>query len=478
MSDGEQPPRLFISYSWSTPEHQQWVISLATELRESGVDVILDKWDLKEGHDSIGFMESMVTDESVTKVIIVSDKAYATKADGRAGGVGTESQIISAKVYENAKQEKFVAVVPEKEDGKAWLPTFYGRRIYIDLSEAENYAENFEQLLRWIYGQPLYIKPALGKRPAFLTESTTVALGTNATHRRAVDAVKQGKPIAAGAIEEYFRTVAEGVEKFRIHKDAEKLFDEQVFEGIEAFLPYRNEIVQLIMVIAQYDPLPNVELKIHRFLESLLPYLNRPGNVTHYSDTDFDNFRFIVHELFLYTVAIFLKHEKFNVVQALLDTPYYVHENRSNGLSGATGYQAFREYVRTLDYRNQRLGLGRLSLMADQLKERSQSSGLDFNHLMQADFVLFLRGAKSGERWFPDTLLYAGRSYGAFEIFARSMSQKYFDSVKMLIGVDNKREVGELLQTFKGQHGGLPRWQFDTFNPDVLIGYEMLGTRS
>ncbi|MFA1027231.1 MULTISPECIES: SEFIR domain-containing protein [Pseudomonas syringae group] len=207
MSDVEQPPKLFISYSWSTPEHLQWVISLATELRESGVDVVLDKWDLKEGHDSIGFMESMVTDESVTKVIIVSDKAYAMKADGRAGGVGTESQIISAKVYENARQEKFVAVVPEKEDGKAWLPTFYGRRIYVDLSESESYAENFEQLLRWIYGQPLHIKPALGKRPAFLTESTAIALGTNAMHRRAVDAVKQGKPIAAGAIEEYFRMV-------------------------------------------------------------------------------------------------------------------------------------------------------------------------------------------------------------------------------------------------------------------------------
>ncbi|TEA60219.1 TIR domain-containing protein, partial [Pseudomonas sp. CH235] len=203
MISSDRPPRLFISYSWSTPDHQQWVMTLATELRESGVDVILDKWDLREGHDSIGFMESMVTDESVTKVIIVSDKAYATKADGRAGGVGTESQIISAKVYESSKQEKFVAVVPEKEDGKAWLPTFYGKRIYIDLSEAENYSKNFEQVLRWNYDQPLHLKPEIGTRPAFLTESSTVSLGTSATHRRALDAVKNGKSFAAGAVDEY-----------------------------------------------------------------------------------------------------------------------------------------------------------------------------------------------------------------------------------------------------------------------------------
>ncbi|MFJ3524249.1 toll/interleukin-1 receptor domain-containing protein [Pseudomonas sp. NPDC090203] len=478
MSKIDQPPRLFISYSWSTPDHQQWVLRLATELRESGVDVILDKWDLKEGHDSIGFMESMVTDESVTKVIIVSDKSYATKADVRAGGVGAESQIISAKVYENAKQEKFVAVVPEKEDGKAWLPTFYGKRIYIDLSEAENYAENFERLLRWIYDQPLFQKPEIGARPAFLTEASTVSLGTNTTHRRALDAVKQGKPFAAGAVDEYFRAVSESFERLRIVRESGREFDDQVIENIEAFIPYRNEITQLLMVIAQYNSLPDIELKVHRFLEALLPFLDRPNHVNHYMETDFDNFRFIIHELFLYTIAIFLKYERFEIVQILLSSPYYIHEKVSYGQVGAFGYHVFREYARTLDHRNQRLGLGRLSLTADLLKERSQTSGLDFHQLMQADFILFLRGTQTGERWFPDTLLYASRSYGAFEIFARSVSQKYFDSVKALISVEDKREVGALLLNFKGPQSQLPRWQFDTFNPELLVGYESLCTRN
>lgn len=60
-------PKLFISYSWSDSTHEQWVIELATELRESGVDVILDKWDLKEGHDAVAFMEKMVTDPEIKK---------------------------------------------------------------------------------------------------------------------------------------------------------------------------------------------------------------------------------------------------------------------------------------------------------------------------------------------------------------------------------------------------------------------------
>jgi hypothetical protein len=116
-------PKTFISYSWSSPEHQQWVIDLATQLRDNGVDATLDKWDLKEGHDSKAFMEKMVTDPAVEKVILVSDRVYAEKADGRRGGVGTQTQIISPQIYAKADQNKFVAVVPEVDaEGKPFLP--------------------------------------------------------------------------------------------------------------------------------------------------------------------------------------------------------------------------------------------------------------------------------------------------------------------------------------------------------------------
>ena len=88
-------PKTFISYSWSSSDHEKWVINLATQLVESGVDVVLDKWDLREGADKYAFMEKMVTDPSVRKVVVCCDRIYAEKADGRQGGVGTETQIIS-----------------------------------------------------------------------------------------------------------------------------------------------------------------------------------------------------------------------------------------------------------------------------------------------------------------------------------------------------------------------------------------------
>lgn len=52
-------PRLFVSYCWSSTEHEEWVLRLGTELRENGVDVILDKWDLKEGNDGLEIYKNL-----------------------------------------------------------------------------------------------------------------------------------------------------------------------------------------------------------------------------------------------------------------------------------------------------------------------------------------------------------------------------------------------------------------------------------
>jgi hypothetical protein len=75
-------PKAFISYSWTSPQHAEWVISLATQLRENGIDVILDKWDLKEGHDAVAFMEKMVADPDIKKVIVVLDRGYVDRQMG------------------------------------------------------------------------------------------------------------------------------------------------------------------------------------------------------------------------------------------------------------------------------------------------------------------------------------------------------------------------------------------------------------
>ncbi len=475
------PPRLFISYSWSTSEHEQWVVDLATELVNSGVDVVLDKWDLREGRDSIAFMEKMVTDPSISKVIIVCDQVYAKKADGRAGGVGTETQIISAEVYAKQSQDKFVAVIAEKNDvDKPYLPTYYKSRIYVDLSESDRYAENFEKLLRWIFDKPLYLKPEIGKPPSFIIEPDSPALGTSSLAKRVIEGIKAGKGYARGALDEYLTLFSEHLERFRI-SGGEGEMDDRIVKSIESFTPSRNELIQVITALAQYaDPQACVP-RVHRFFESLVPYLSRPLQITQWNETDSDNFKFIVHEMFLYSIAVLLRSEHIESATYLLSQSYYILGNSDCGKNATFSYTAFREHMKSLEIRNQRLKSNRLSIRADLLEQRSKTSGVQFRHVMQADFICFLRAdlthTDSYDRCWPETLLYATRHYGPFELFARSTSKTYLSRTLSLLGVTSLDLLKAKLDEYASDRKNLPRWQFESFSPVTLLGFDQLGTK-
>lgn len=325
-------PKAFISYSWTSPEHGEWVIQLASQLRENGVDVILDKWDLKEGHDAVAFMEKMVADPDIKKVVVVLDSGYVEKADGRKGGVGTETQIISAEVYKKTDQNKFVAVIAEKDaEDKPYLPIYYKSRIYIDLSDPDAYANSFDQLLRWVYDKPLHVKPELGKAPEFVKEDA-ITLPTRSRARRAIDLARTGGMGAAGALDEYLAVLGDELEKFRISKNNIEPFDELVIKNIAAFLPYRDEYIEVVSTVARHWQVVDAGQYLHKFLEKIAIYLFRPPSITSWTETDFDNFYFIVHEIFLYTIAILIRHERFDPVNALLSTGYYLGDAAQNRL--------------------------------------------------------------------------------------------------------------------------------------------------
>jgi hypothetical protein len=257
-------PKAFISYSWSSPEHEAWTLRLAEDLVGSGVDVILDKWDLREGHDANVFMERMVNDPDIRKVILICDKKYKEKADGRLGGAGTEAQIITPTLYSSSENNKFCAVVAEKDDGgQPYIPTYYTGRIFIDLSDEAEWVINYERLVRWIFDKPLFMKPQIGSAPSYITNAENkVQLHTSTLARRAADAMKNGKSYWKAALTEYFTSLSLGFENFRLPAGAD--FETRVFESIESFTPYRNEAVELTEVVARYGTIEACDV-LHKF---------------------------------------------------------------------------------------------------------------------------------------------------------------------------------------------------------------------
>lgn len=474
-------PKLFISYSWTDQDHEAWVVQLATELQESGVEVVLDKWDLKEGHDAHAFMERMVSDPEITKVLIVCDKKYVDKTDGRSGGVGTEAQIISPEIYRSQNQDKFVAIVRERDEGnRAILPVYYRSRIYIDFSDPTTEAENFEKLLRWVFGQPLYKKPALGQKPAFLSEEVrSVSLGTSSRMKRALDALRNNRENAEALTVDYLTTLGSELEKFRIDPSVNP-FDDAVINSIDNFLPYRNEAIEVFMAIALYQDSLGTRTLIHRFFEQLIPYMDRPQNVSSNREWDYDNFKFIVHELFLYAVASFIRYERFDSAAFLMANEYYVAGRSEYGKDVMVGFHVFNQHVSSLEYRNKRLGLRKLSLRAMLLEQRAKGTGNEFRQLLQADFVLFMRDhldrPDENWNWWPETLLYVGRYTRALEVFARSKSVNYFQRAKILLGVESKLGLSPLLSAFAEGKRTVPRWEVTSFSPAGLLGFDEIST--
>lgn len=470
-------PKVFISYSWSSPTHQEWVIQLASELIESGIEVVLDKWDLKIGQESIAFMEQMVTDLSIDKVIIITDRIYANKADGRLGGVGTETQIISKQIYEQIDQERFIAIISEKDDtGKPYLPTFYNSRVYIDLSQADSYSENFEALIRCIYGQPQFVKPPLGKKPEFLNESS-VSLGTSAAQKRVLSAIREAKPYINGALSDYLKSYSENLEKLRVSITDSKLADDVIIESIRLSLPARNEFIQVISVASQYLPHEDFISHVHGFFESLIDYFSPPPDVGRHTEWDFDNYKFFAHELFLYTIAILIRKEHFLAANELMTKQYYV-QNNNYGRSGVESYTVFNQQIKSIEHRNRRLNLNRIDLQATILHERVAGTGINFSDIMQADFILFIRSqVDSDGYWWPNSLVYISRFHSAFELFSRASSSQYFNKIKCLINVRSKSDIKNLLDEFASNQKRLPTFDYSKLSPSPLLNFEELETR-
>ena len=475
-------PKLFISYCWSNTEHEEWVLRLGTELRENGVDVILDKWNLKEGNDANAFMEKMVTDKKIKKVILVINDEYSEKANKRSGGVGAETQIISAEVYGSVEQNKFVPVIANRDHkGNVKLPVFCKSLIYIDLSDKNLYKKNFKQLLHWVHDKSLNVKPEIGSKPAFLEEEASISIGTDATLRRLIEAVENSSPQALVALREYFDVLSTGIDKFRLEpsKGADN-FDQKIIDNIASAMPIHNELIKVFSVLAQYDRTKVTVLAIHEFFESLIPYLYLPNHHI----CDWDNLKFIVHESFLLCITIFLKYERFDVVEYLLTQRYFVENDPNTGNSKMHSYGVFRNPLESLIHRDKRLNLKTPSLHADLIKERCSDSGISFEQVMQADFILYLADAidkirnSEKQKWWPVTLVFKPEYSGAFEIFLRAESKKYCDKLFVILDIKSKVELNIFIEGIGNEKISVPKWGFDKMKPLELMNFEQLCSRA
>ncbi len=471
-------PKLFISYNHSSFDHEEFVLRLATQLRENGVDVVLDKWSLVKFGETENFTTKNISDPEINKIVIISDKLYAKKADNLEEN---DSQIISKELYESQNKDKFALILTEKnKKGKPFVPAFYQSDVFIDLSEPDYYAENFDRLIRWIYDKPLYIKPEIGVKPKWLEVENGISLGTYNTYKKALEAVKNHKSTAEGRIDEYLSLFAENLERFRI-TNVEGEMDEAVSENIESFKPFRDEYVQFLTAIAAYQPYKDYVIRLHRFIEQIISYTKPSEHITEHRQYDLDNFMFIAHELFLYTLAVLLKFERFDQTAFLLHEKFFIAGKSRFGQDEMIGFDKIHQHIDSLENLSQRLDTGQIAPRADLIRKRSRGIGLDFRYLMQADFTVFIKAElvyhPYYSQWYPETLTFLDNFHGAFEIYARAKSKEYFDKLKPILGIEFPADLSKLIYAYEEENRQLPRG-LKRQTPTRLLGYKNLAAIS
>lgn len=164
--------KIFISYSWDSDEHKDWVLNLADMLVKNGIFVFLDRWDLSAGKNMTFFMENSIG--QADKVIIVLTENYKTKTEKRKGGVGFEYSIIRQELFDTQQDDaKFIPIL-KGENAQNCTPKYLQGFIHHKMYEDFNKDNAFVQLLRLIYNEPEIVRPKVGNKPIFNKKDTSL----------------------------------------------------------------------------------------------------------------------------------------------------------------------------------------------------------------------------------------------------------------------------------------------------------------
>lgn len=442
-------PKVFISYSWSSLGHQSLVQQWAEQLVADGIDVVLDIYDLKEGYDKFVFMERMVTDPSVTHVLVICDKAYSEKADARKAGVGTESHIISKEVYEKVEQSKFIPIVCEfSDDGNPFLPTFLKSRIWIDFSSPEAVNGNWERLVRLIFGKPLHEKPKLGKPPAYITNDTASPSSPAITKFNAFrQALLQDKKGLSIYRRDFLSACISYADDLRVRErpNVDSL-GKKVLEDCGKLKHVRNHIVDWVLIESEASPTDEFCQALLSFLEELRELKSRPAEVNSWNDAWFEAHSLFVYETFLYLVAALLKTNAYRILHEVFTSHYLLPATERYGDNKFDTFACFYGCSETLQAELAPEGRRLYSPAAELIKRQADREDLPFSAVIEAELLILLMAfLNPNARWYPQTLHYSSYSR-EFPFFVRATQHKHFLKLSTITGISNANQLREAVR--------------------------------
>lgn len=493
MSKSLNSPKIFISYSWNPIINKEKTLDLAERLISNGIDVIIDEWSLSEGQDKYSFMEKMVNETDINKVLLICNKDYVEKANKKSGGVGVESLIVSDEIYNETNQTKFVPVVFERDEkGNAYLPTFIKNRIYIDLSNESYYEEQFEKLIRNIFDRPSRRKPPLGVAPKYIIEDDPVFLRTSHKVKSIENALVNEKKNSQVFIDDYYDTFLLSLNDFIISNSdfiSTTFIDDVIINKIEELKYLRDDFISFLEVSLRYSVDFDVD-SLLSFLERLISFENEVEEKIKIENEFYqyatDNFKFFFYELFLYLTVIMIEYRKFKELGNILKSSIMITKEHYSEPKIIV-FTFFNKYIESLnEYRNNRLEMRRYSVQADLIKQRADNKKYSFDKIKEAEVILYfvslinnIENNKDSfyfKKWYPRTAIY--RTYN-LPLLDKLISKRHFEKIKHLFLVSNLDEFEQKIAKVNNSNlDNLSRFDLEfpyfknTFNLDEVCKYD------
>lgn len=472
-------PKVFISYAWSSKEYQEKVLSLATDLIHDGIQVEIDRWSLKEGNDTYTFMEQSVTDPSITNVLILLDPQYEKKANDRRGGVGTETQIISPEIYNKVKQDKFLPVVFERgNNGEVPKPIYLKGLLHFDLSKPENYDEEYQRLVKRLYGIEILKKPELGNKPAWLDSEVIISTKI----RSSFEVLKSNIPSEEKKrkFDEFLSNIHEQIINFKENKSIQQV---EYDDYIKLYAETQNIRDEFLLLMRYIYHIENGEKLVAASLESVCEELARGhGIINEIQKT-------LLHEIFIYVIAIYYKNKKYDAISYTINRTYFVNDSYNDK---ARSFDVFYEHNENFEKAvNKRDNKTYYSGVAKYWIDNININTCNKNEFVFADILLhnasiFIQNYEDGWYWFPITYIYGGHGNGLMKTFSiKLISKEHLKETATIFGYSNisdfEKKFSEVEERLN--RGNMEKYRFNScFEFAPLMNYyikaEELGTRN
>ncbi|MGH0545592.1 toll/interleukin-1 receptor domain-containing protein [Bacillus cereus] len=155
------PEKVFVSYSWDSEEHKQWVLELVRKLRSEGYDANFDRGITSTSTVNLNQMmvEHMRDDDYI---IIVLTEKYTVKADGFAGGVGFETLLSLPIIQQNL--DKLIILTRQPAVLQKVIPFHLQGINYIDFSNLAEFDDKFEELIYRLQKVPMFDLGPIGEK--------------------------------------------------------------------------------------------------------------------------------------------------------------------------------------------------------------------------------------------------------------------------------------------------------------------------